>query len=1080
MKTFIIGLIIGLMFVGSSAYAQNPIFWYPNIDDDLTPAVGSWGINLPSGDLTVGGLVSCDTIDTDANGIFSCGTDANTTYTATLPLFLSGGAFQIHLLTSDLGVSGNNLYVKDTGIDHDGTTNFVANEHIDWTSASDNFSTTGTLSAATSTISVLTVSGTLTGTLTGSSTDVSCAECLIIGTEVKAGTLTDTKYCIWDSGNSQIVCNSTPAGAGDITDIFSCATGDCDAITVADGDLLDFSNATMATTTTGIILGQAASCSSATAEGQICWDTDNDNLYVGDSSGVVHINAGGSPAWDDISNPDANDEIDFAAYVIELNVENFQIGDGGANFVDFNGTPLMSFQGNADIDLPNDSVDAADINTITCGTNCTWDAANDEIDVDDAFLLLAGDTSSGDYTMSGTWSMATTTVSTLTVSENINMADDKYLYFDTAKDFSINYDTNYTMLRIDDGSGGVSGLVGLASPYELSFYANSADDGSGTYEPYIRLNTDGSIVFYNCNEGAERSFYVAMDDGMRMRTTGDNAIRLKADNITGSDKTFQFPNLTGTLVTTVGAGANVDLGAYTFTAATSTISTLTVSGTLTGEASTATALAANGGNCNAGEYALGVDASGAVENCTDATTEINSVVNGLGGTNLTCSSQSCNVDDSFVLTGGDEMTGNLTFDTGTVTIAGIQNQNLLDKTVTETITGTWSMATTTISALTATGTLTGNASTATALASNPTDCGANTWATTIAANGNLTCAAVTYAGISAMTSANWAGVISDETGSGKLTFATAPVFTTSITITGADAVPDVAGEIQYDSTVTGMSGGALRWFDNDSVRILVDLETDATDDDYVVSYDADADGFYMKLDANDGGATAWDDITNPDASDEIDFAAHTIELNVADFQIGDGAGSNYVGFDGTPTMTFAGTADINLPDDSVDDADINWGGLTDLVAGGEVSWGNIAEGELADSTVVSADIKADVITHANILDSDQTDTKCLWFEDPTAADDFKSVWRNSTGNDLTLTELWAESDQTVTFMLQVDDGSPADIDSVDLAPAAGEAEDTSLDGDTTLAQSEELDLDLVSVSGTPTWVSICWTFTWND
>jgi hypothetical protein len=81
---------------------------------------------------------------------------------------------------------------------------------------------------------------------------------------------------------------------------------------------------------------------------------------------------------------------------------------------------------------------------------------------------------------------------------------------------------------------------------------------------------------------------------------------------------------------------------------------------------------------------------------------------------------------------------------------------------------------------------------------------------------------------------------------------------------------------------------------------------------------------------------------------------------------------------------------------------------------------------------------------------------------------------------MTLTEIWAESDQTVTFMLQVDDGTPADVDSADLAPAAGEAEDTSLDGDTTLAVDEELDLAVTSVSGTPTWVSICFTMTVND
>lgn len=56
--------------------------------------------------------------------------------------------------------------------------------------------------------------------------------------------------------------------------------------------------------------------------------------------------------------------------------------------------------------------------------------------------------------------------------------------------------------------------------------------------------------------------------------------------------------------------------------------------------------------------------------------------------------------------------------------------NIAGPTFTGTVTGTFS------------GNVTGNASTATALASNPTDCSANNYATTIAANGNLTCSQV--------------------------------------------------------------------------------------------------------------------------------------------------------------------------------------------------------------------------------------------------------------------------------------------------------------------------------------------------
>lgn len=51
-----------------------------------------------------------------------------------------------------------------------------------------------------------------------------------------------------------------------------------------------------------------------------------------------------------------------------------------------------------------------------------------------------------------------------------------------------------------------------------------------------------------------------------------------------------------------------------------------LTGALTGNADTATALAGNGTNCSAGSYALGVDASGNSEGCTDATTEINSAI----------------------------------------------------------------------------------------------------------------------------------------------------------------------------------------------------------------------------------------------------------------------------------------------------------------------------------------------------------------------------------------------------------------------------------------------------------------------
>lgn len=105
----------------------------------------------------------------------------------------------------------------------------------------------------------------------------------------------------------------------------------------------------------------------------------------------------------------------------------------------------------------------------------------------------------------------------------------------------------------------------------------------------------------------------------------------------------------------------------------------------------------------------------------------------------------------------------------------------------------------------------------------------------------------------------------------------------SVTITGADADPSSAGQVVYDNSVSGMSGGALRWYDNDSVRLMVDLETDPSDDDYVVAYDADADGFYMKADSTGSGSlgsnltSSTNDITSD--NNQISLVANSEDLD---------------------------------------------------------------------------------------------------------------------------------------------------------------------------------------------------------
>ena len=83
------------------------------------------------------------------------------------------------------------------------------------------------------------------------------------------------------------------AGSGDITDVFSCASGDCASITMAATDLLDMSGTDASTTTEGLILPQhATACAGGTAEGQVCWEADADALYIGNGATLTAVGSG--------------------------------------------------------------------------------------------------------------------------------------------------------------------------------------------------------------------------------------------------------------------------------------------------------------------------------------------------------------------------------------------------------------------------------------------------------------------------------------------------------------------------------------------------------------------------------------------------------------------------------------------------------------------------------------------------------------------------------------------------------------------------------------------------------------------
>lgn len=101
-----------------------------------------------------------------------------------------------------------------------------------------------------------------------------------------------------------------------------------------------------------------------------------------------------------------------------------------------------------------------------------------------------------------------------------------------------------------------------------------------------------------------------------------------------------------------------------------------------------------------------------------------------------------------------------------------------------------------------TGNISGNAGTATALAANPTDCGANTYATTIAANGNLTCASITDASLSANVALLNTNNIFSAAGT-ALTVTNNATIGGILTVTGNAAV----GSLTFGTTISGTCAG---------------------------------------------------------------------------------------------------------------------------------------------------------------------------------------------------------------------------------------------------------------------------------
>lgn len=256
----------------------------------------------------------------------------------------------------------------------------------------------------------------------------------------------------------------------------------------------------------------------------------------------------------------------------------------------------------------------------------------------------------------------------------------------------------------------------------------------------------------------------------------------------------------------------------------------TVTAALTGNASTASALAANPSDCASDTYATTIAASG---NLTCASI-----------TNASTTASASAGNSTIVMRDGS---GN--FAAGTITAA-----------------------------------LTGNASTATALAANPADCSAGTKATAIAANGDLTCSAasltadvsgtlpVANGGTGATTLTDGGVLIGNGTG-----VVTQLAVAAAGTVLGGVASSDPAFTATPTLGVAGTTKGTLAFAGNTSGTVT--LQPAAAAGTYTLTLPTDDGTSNQFLQTNGSGVLTW--ASGGGGMSSTEWAAYTPTLSAA-------------------------------------------------------------------------------------------------------------------------------------------------------------------------------------------------------
>lgn len=203
--------------------------------------------------------------------------------------------------------------------------------------------------------------------------------------------------------------------------------------------------------------------------------------------------------------------------------------------------------------------------------------------------------------------------------------------------YVLTYDASTDCAYWEAGGSGSGDVTGPALSIDRAIATWNGTGGDTLRSTGVTVSSDGDVVLESGDRVKASEFEVYESDSHDTCSAGEYFIF--AD--TSETKLKKCQNGTASdLDTTGGTPAFSDITTGTNTTATMTVGTgasLTTSGSGTIAATTAGALAANGANCTAGSFPLGVNAAGAVESCDDDITGNAATATALAANGSNCS-----------------------------------------------------------------------------------------------------------------------------------------------------------------------------------------------------------------------------------------------------------------------------------------------------------------------------------------------------------------------------------------------------------------------------------------------------------